>query len=202
MNVLTQDLARAFLSSSTNVQKYKFFSQGVQLEQLDQDYALIKNGIDSTEAVLQTKLGDIADLKASMLRANERLEQVKSHESLRNKIDLMVKQMAWAQVRDAEAEMEQRVKSVTLAEIKIQKAEIEREAASKAFDDANQAFEEATARVEQEKENLSPAEDAKKVVKEQFETNKKELQGLLVSFLLYLLSRLLTYPSLRQLSVR
>ncbi|CAZ79896.1 unnamed protein product [Tuber melanosporum] len=181
MTILTQDSARQFLSSSTNAEKYKFFAKGVNLEQLDQDYALIKNGIDSTDAVLHNKLADIDGLKKLMVRANERLDQLKSHETLRDKIEVLVRQMAWAQVRDAEVELEEKVKKTRLAESKVTKAEAERETASKSFDDAHQAHEEAVDKVNKEKAKLAPVVEAKETAKEAVDNNKKELQGLLAT---------------------
>jgi len=187
MTILTQDSARQFLSSSTNAEKYKFFAKGVNLEQLDQDYALIKNGIDSTDAVLHNKLADIDGLKKLMVRANERLNQLKNHETLRDKIEVLIRQMAWAQVRDAEVELEGKDKKTSLAENKVAKAEAERETASKAFDDAHQLHEEAVDKVNKEKAKLAPVMEAKETAKEAVDNNKKELQGLLVRFSCYIL---------------
>ncbi|PWW79239.1 P-loop containing nucleoside triphosphate hydrolase protein [Tuber magnatum] len=181
MTILTQDSARQFLSSSTNAEKYKFFAKGVNLEQLDQDYALIKNGIDSTDAVLHNKLADIDDLKKLMVRANKRLDQLKSHETLRDKIEVLIRQMAWAQVRDAEVELGEKVKKTNLAESKVTKAEAERETASKSFDDAHQVYEEAVDKVNKAKAKLAPVVEAKEIAKEAVDNNKKELQGLLAT---------------------
>lgn len=196
MTILTQDSARQFLSSSTNAEKYKFFAKGVNLEQLDQDYALIKGGIDSIDAVLHNKLADIDDLKKLMVRANERLDQLKSHETLRDKIEVLIRQMAWAQVRDAEVELEEKVKKTNLAENKVTKAETERETASKAFDDAHQAHEEAVDKVNKEKAKLAPAAEAKETSKEAVDNNKKELHSLLVCFSCCILHLTCLHPSI------
>ena len=45
LNILSQDNARQFLNSSTKNQKYKFFIEGVQLQQLDNDYRLISESL-------------------------------------------------------------------------------------------------------------------------------------------------------------
>lgn len=180
MNVLTQDLARAFLSSSTNQEKYKFFAKGVQLEQLDQDYSLIKNGIDSTEAVLQTKIDDLGELKANMDRWEEKVEQLKSHTTLRDRITNLQYQMAWAQVRDAEKQQEFLSNALEVSQNKVRRAEAEREAASTAFEDANRVHEELGQKIQQENEALIPLRDAKKAAKAELDINKKDLQGLQV----------------------
>ncbi|KAH8149661.1 uncharacterized protein LAJ45_06292 [Morchella importuna] len=162
MNVLTQDLARAFLSTSTNQDKYKFFARGVQLEQLDQDYSLIKNGIDSTEAILETKVGDITELKATMDQWAEKQRQLESHDTLRDRIQTMSHQMAWAQS-------------------KVTRAEEEREQASSQFENANHVHEELIKQVRIEEEKLTPLEEAKDAAKAQMDHIKKELQTLIGS---------------------
>ena len=52
MNVLTQDMARQFLSNSSPSDKYKFFIRGTQLEVLDADYKLMEEHLDSINAKL------------------------------------------------------------------------------------------------------------------------------------------------------
>lgn len=180
MNVLTQDLARAFLSGSSNSEKYKFFAKGVQLEQLDQDYSLIKNGIDSTEAVLQTKTDDLGELKATMNHWEEKVELLKSHNTLRDRIKNLQYQMAWAQVRDAEKQQGFLEKALEVSKKKVNRAEVEREAASTVFEDANQVHEQLGQKIHEENETLIPLQDAKKAAKAELDNNKKDLQGLQV----------------------
>lgn len=102
MNVLSQDMARQFLSTSSPAEKYKFFVKGVQLEQLDQDYRLIEESVDQILGKLQSKQQDIKMLKSRKDTVQERLEISDRHESLRNKIRNIRNQMAWAQVEDQE----------------------------------------------------------------------------------------------------
>lgn len=195
MNVLTQDLARAFLSSSTNQEKYKFFAKGVQLEQLDQDYSLIKNGIDSTEAVLQTKVDDLGELKANMDRWKEKVEQLKSHTTLRDRIENLQYQMAWAQVRDAEKQLEVLKNALETSQNKVSGAEERREAASIAFEDANRIHEELGQKVQEQNESLIPLKDAKNAAKAELDNNKKDLQGLQVLAFIHTFVYISTYSS-------
>lgn len=177
MNVLTQDLARAFLSSSTNPEKYKFFAKGVQLEQLDQDYSLIKNGIDSTEAVLQTKIDDLSELKANMDRWEEKVEQLKSHTTLRDRVKGLQYQMAWIQVRDAEKQLKSLKNGLEVSQNKVSRAEAERETASTIFEEANRTHEQLSQKIQEENEKLIPLRDAKNAAKAELDNNKKDLQG-------------------------
>ena len=102
MNVLSQDMARQFLSSSSPVEKYKFFIRGVQLEQLDQDYRLIEEFVDQIEEKIEGRGADIKTLENRSNLAKERLELSDRQESLREKIRNLRSQMAWAQVEEQE----------------------------------------------------------------------------------------------------
>lgn len=102
MNVLSQDMARQFLSSSTPGDKYKFFVKGVQLEQLDQDYRLIEESVDQIEEKLRNKAQDIRILETRKDAAKRKLEISDQHDSLRARVRVIRSQMAWAQVEEQE----------------------------------------------------------------------------------------------------
>lgn len=102
MNVLSQDMARQFLSTSSPAEKYKFFVRGVQLEQLDQDYRLIEESVDQIEEKLRSKIQDLGFLASRSDATKKKLELSDQHDSLRGRIRNMQQQMAWAQVEEVE----------------------------------------------------------------------------------------------------
>jgi chromosome segregation ATPase len=102
MNVLSQDMARQFLSSSTPADKYRFFVKGVQLEQLDQDYRLIEESVDQIEEKLRTQLPNIRFLENQRDIARKKLELSDQQDSLRERIRAYRKQLAWATVEAEE----------------------------------------------------------------------------------------------------
>lgn len=102
VNVLTQDMARQFLNNSTPADKYRFFMRGVQLEQMDNDYRLVEESIDSTEAQLDNLKDDVDAKKAESNRAHSRLQRSEQQNNLREKIRKYSRQMAWAQVEEQE----------------------------------------------------------------------------------------------------
>ncbi|TPR05116.1 FAD linked oxidase, C-terminal domain family protein [Aspergillus niger] len=102
MNVLSQDMARQFIGSSSPSEKYKFFVKGVQLEQLDQDYRLIEESGDQIEEKLRGREQDIAILQSRKETAKRKLDISNQHDSLRNRIRNVRNQMAWAQVEEQE----------------------------------------------------------------------------------------------------
>lgn len=102
MNVLSQDMARQFLSTSNPSDKYKFFVKGVQLEQLDQDYRMIEDSVDQIEEKLRHKAEDIRFLERQKIDAQKKLQQANQHESLIARVENLKGQMAWAQVEEQE----------------------------------------------------------------------------------------------------
>ncbi|KAJ5639846.1 uncharacterized protein N7484_007708 [Penicillium longicatenatum] len=102
MNVLSQDSARQFLSTSSPAEKYKFFVKGVQLEQLDQDYRLIEESVDQMEEKMRNTRDDITQLKSQRDIAKKRLEYADRGDALRDRIRNLRNQMAWAQVEEQE----------------------------------------------------------------------------------------------------
>ncbi|KAJ5692081.1 hypothetical protein N7462_001504 [Penicillium macrosclerotiorum] len=138
MNVLSQDMARQFLSTSSPAEKYKFFVKGVQLEQLDQDYRLIEESIDQIEEKLRIKAQDIRVLENRKDAAKKKLEISDQHDSLRERIRNLRGQMAWAQVEDQERARDSFSNELAKADEQIANAE----AALGQFDDAFQAAEE------------------------------------------------------------
>jgi ATP-dependent RNA helicase DDX6/DHH1 len=102
MNVLSQDMARQFLSSSSPAEKYKFFVKGVQLEQLDQDYRLIEEYGDQIEEKIRSKQQDVSVLKNRRDAAERKLEMSDQQENLRERQRKLRRQAAWAQVEEQE----------------------------------------------------------------------------------------------------
>lgn len=102
MNVLSQDMARQFLSSSSPAEKYKFFVKGVQLEQLDQDYRLIEESVHQIQEKLKNQEQDVKILENRRDAAKRKLDISDRHETIREKLRDTRKQMAWAQVEEQE----------------------------------------------------------------------------------------------------
>lgn len=102
MNVLSQDQARQFLSSSSPAEKYKLFMRGVQLEQLDQDYKLIEEQSDNIRAKIEAKLPDLEPLQKQMDSANTKLALSNKHDGTYRRIRDLRRMLAWIQVQDQE----------------------------------------------------------------------------------------------------
>ncbi len=144
LNILSQDNARQFLNASTNAQKYKFFIEGVQLQQLDNDYRLIAEHLEQMES----KLPELQERVKLSRRKHEEAKRLKEiidgNHQMRIQYRNLGNQIAWAQVDEQDRELEAREKLVSETHTKIADAE----AAVRAQEELVEA---ATARVEQTK---------------------------------------------------
>ncbi|KAK2877826.1 hypothetical protein FQN49_001144 [Arthroderma sp. PD_2] len=178
MNVLSQDMARQFLSTSSSAEKYRFFMKGVQLEQLDFDYRMIEQSVDS----LQAKLGDhneqLKVLEASKNNAKARLAQSDRHESLRARIRQLRAQTAWIQVEEQERLRDALISEIADAKAQIEQLQAEVEDRDSAFQDADQKTIEATAALQAAKDAQAAVEDGKKEIKQRYDEAVKERTGL------------------------
>jgi chromosome segregation ATPase len=159
VNVLTQDMARQFLNSSSSLEKYKFFMKGIQLEQLDHDYTLLSDSLDGVDAHLESLLEDENALKVRVDQAEKKLKQCDRQENLREKMLQSQRQMAWAQVEEQERNEEQARHKVEEVEAKIAQRVEEFDKLDESFQRADQAMEAAKAKLEEVKQEHPPLAD-------------------------------------------
>ncbi|CAK7266193.1 Structural maintenance of chromosomes protein 6 [Sporothrix epigloea] len=130
LNVLSQDNARQFLNSSSAALKYKFFVQGVQLEQLDKDYELVKQFLDAHNERIPQLDARVAQLQENYDEAERVLKIIQGNREMRNKKREYMNQLAWSQVAEQEAVLQDYEKAVAEAASNIADAEQLRDAAS------------------------------------------------------------------------
>ncbi|KAL1983086.1 hypothetical protein VTN96DRAFT_499 [Rasamsonia emersonii] len=174
MNVLSQDMARQFLSTSSPAEKYKFFVKGVQLEQLDHDYRLIEESIDQIEQKLRNRKDDVKILENQKERANRRLEISDQHASLRERIRNLRRQMAWAQVEEQERIRDSLDNEIAKADEMIAAAEAEVARLDIAFQEAEREFEVAAQVLSGTIADLERAQDEKKEIKSRIDEEMNE----------------------------
>ncbi|KAI9596281.1 P-loop containing nucleoside triphosphate hydrolase protein [Syncephalis fuscata] len=116
MNILSQDTAKAFLSSSKPEDKYEFFARGTQLTQLSEEYALIRESLENTERLLGPKRQALPDMRRGLREAELRLHDMQQARELEKRLDGLKNEMAWAQVDELEKELKKIDKRVAKAE--------------------------------------------------------------------------------------
>ncbi|PWY65038.1 DNA repair protein Rad18 [Aspergillus heteromorphus CBS 117.55] len=178
MNVLSQDMARQFLSTSSPSEKYKFFVKGVQLEQLDQDYRLIEESGDQIEEKLRSREQDIVILQSRRDAAKRKLDISDQHESLRQKMNSVRRQMAWTQVEEQERVRDSLQDEILRADNNITVAEDSLGSYDVAIQRAEGESEAATEYVQQATAKLNQAEDEKNEVKSTWDAQMSERHDL------------------------
>jgi chromosome segregation ATPase len=179
MNVLTQDMARQFLNSSSSQDKYKFFHRGTQLETLDNDYQEIERTLDTIQPKMRHIQEQKAATKAAYDRARKAAELVAGQQRTVNAIKRLEWEMAWAQVEEQEniledADNEIKELDVTMEEQKEKANDMERK-----FSHAEQSVEQATGAIASLEAELQPHQEKKTEVTTIFQAQVDELQGLI-----------------------
>lgn len=166
LNILSQDNARQFLNASSKAQKYRFFVEGIHLQQLDNDYRLIQEYIERIESKIPELETLVKSTKAERERARRIKKEIADDQDLWVKRKLLESQAAWVQVRDQERVLEKRERA--LASIRA------------AIPEAEQMVEQRTRELELENENVRKAEQAVEDVDaehEQMSTALETAQG-------------------------
>jgi chromosome segregation ATPase len=175
INVLTQDLARSFLSNSTPAEKYRFFIRGTQLETLDGDYKIIEEQIDETESKLETREADLTELQRAAKEAERRKKQAESNDKLQEKIWDISRQHAWLQVQEQEELLKRYQEDVTKAESHVADAERVFEETSTLFDVEDGNVQAAQRGIEGQRGALEPVQETHDTAKAAFDANKEEI---------------------------
>ncbi|EFW16870.1 DNA repair protein Rad18 [Coccidioides posadasii str. Silveira] len=174
MNVLTQDMARQFLSSSSPAEKYRFFVKGVQLEQLDQDYHLIEESIEHLNTKILTHSGELKDLEAKRDKARARLALSNRHEGIRARLRNLRAQMAWVQVEEQERIRDSFDEEIIKATQKITVLEGEVERSDALYQDADSACGIAVNLVREAKSELDTLHHSKKEIQSRYDSDVQE----------------------------
>ncbi|KAL8649422.1 MAG: hypothetical protein Q9210_004404 [Variospora velana] len=174
MNVLTQDMARQFLSNSTPQEKYKFFMKGTQLEHLDGDYLQIEGNLDIIDQGLATLLADLGQYEEAARKAKATLAMSEKHESLRKKITNMSQQMAWSQVEEQEQKLAKADEELVKITDKIGNAKQKADQCSETYDAADRGFREADGVVKDLQLSLAPHDERKDQAKKEHDKAKAD----------------------------
>lgn len=175
INVLTQDMARQFLSNSSANDKYKFFIRGTQLEVLDSDYQLLEERLDSMMVKLYARADDVRILRGKMEEAESRKKRLELTDSIRQKIVDLQRMHAWAQVEEQEAELTKCDTRVTKAEETVQERKDIADSADGVYEGHNQAFEAAQRSLAEFQAQCEPVKENHQVEKQSFDSNKAEI---------------------------
>lgn len=175
MNVLTQDMARQFLNSSSASEKYKFFLKGTHLEDLDRDYKVMAETLETNGQRLKEIEEDCDELKKVHERAEERVKIANKQQTLHDTIQKFRRQMAWAQVAEQERYLDTLDEQLGNVQQEIQTRTEKANEVAAQLEEADHKIEELDDSIEKLKEELKPETEEKEGLMTQFNKNKTEL---------------------------
>ena len=181
ISVLSQDMARSFLNSSSPHDKYKFFVKGVNLDQLHHDYQLLEESIEQIQAVFDERQAHVEQLKTDDANAKSLLDLVGKQNAIRAKMKDLGLQMAWAQVEDQEKELEKVEDNIREARHAVDNAQSAANETGRVFDTKEQQKNDAQQIVDAMIKEKVPIEEAKRSVKETRDAVTAEVKDLQVS---------------------
>ena len=102
MNVLTQDMARQFLSDSSPKDKFKFYMKGTQLEALNTDYMVLTENVNAIEAAVRLKTVDLERHTKTFQAALKKVKKAEEVERISQNETRYRNEMAWARIEEEE----------------------------------------------------------------------------------------------------
>ncbi|OTB12581.1 hypothetical protein K445DRAFT_378525 [Daldinia sp. EC12] len=165
LNVLSQDNARQFLNAATPAAKYKYFVQGTQLEQLDQDYQLLQETLEANETRLLAFEENISFLKEKSEKAVKLRDALTKSAEMRRQSKVYTNQLAWAQVMEQEAILQQKEDAILTSQEDIRRMEatiVEKTEILETIDDKVREADEALGLLRQEESQFKEKEEEAK----------------------------------------
>ncbi|KAG1468450.1 hypothetical protein G6F56_003822 [Rhizopus delemar] len=102
--ILTQDMARKFLSDSSSEEKYKLFMHGTQLTQLRNDFDSVRESLETARTTIERKKQALPELLERANEAARRQQDVQEAKEIDNKIDILNNELVWSQINLKERE--------------------------------------------------------------------------------------------------
>ncbi|XP_029451811.1 LOW QUALITY PROTEIN: structural maintenance of chromosomes protein 6 [Rhinatrema bivittatum] len=105
VSVLTQEMSKHFLHSKNEGDKYKFFMKATQLEQMKEDYSYIMETKARTHDQIEQGGERLHELKQHCLEKEKRFQSITSLTDMKNQLEGLKHQMAWAMVNEIEKQI-------------------------------------------------------------------------------------------------
>ncbi|XP_062860164.1 structural maintenance of chromosomes protein 6-like isoform X2 [Trichomycterus rosablanca] len=116
VSVLTQEMSKHFLHSKGEGEKYKFFMKATQLEQMKEDYSYIMETKALTQNTLEKHEENLQEMRRKYKEKEDRYKNLTSLDEMREKLDELKNQMAWALVTEMEQEAKHIKESIAVEE--------------------------------------------------------------------------------------
>lgn len=177
VNVLSQDAARQFLNASTAHDKYKFFLKGTMLEQLDNDYVVLADTLDQTEAQIGGLIEQCGALKSKRRQAEEKQQLSVRQQTLRERITATQRKVAWSQVEEQEKNLSDLEAHAETVQARIRQREQVAQEASDVYEEADRVHREGHEAPDRLREELDPLKALFDEAHDAFSGNKAKLES-------------------------
>ncbi|KAK0611146.1 P-loop containing nucleoside triphosphate hydrolase protein [Immersiella caudata] len=180
LNVLSQDNARQFLNASTKAQKYQFFVDGVQLQQLDNDYRLINENLENMIAKVPDQEARLKHAENELSEAKRKKEAIEGNHQIRVKHRILRGQLVWAQVEAEERALKLRQEELAAAHAEIAAMENTVEGKRAELEAADEKLARLKQGIEDAKTELKTAEEEAQEAERAYTGQKEVMAHLLV----------------------
>ncbi|KAI7896432.1 RecF/RecN/SMC [Mucor mucedo] len=167
LTMLTQDMARKFLSDSTAEDKYKLFMHGTQLSQLKADFETVRESLDTAHITLERKKEGLPILQEKANEAQRRYEDLQQARDVTTQIDEFNNELVWSQIILKEKAAEKLKRDVLTAEKNLSDMKEQYEGQKSKIDDVVKKIEDVQNEWDIHKNVPDPDADEKKALLEQ-----------------------------------
>ncbi|KAJ2550115.1 Structural maintenance of chromosomes protein 6 [Coemansia sp. RSA 1933] len=177
INMLSQDAAREFLSSTSPDKLYNFFLKGTQLWQLSEDLKGIRQSVTQAESSIERKKSILPEMKAEKRRWEQRYDDMRQARDLSARLTMLSQQMAWAMVKETETEASDMDKSIQARQAKVAKIDENLDKEQRAIDEIKGEAEVMNQQAQAQLAQLDPLKTEKELPRAQASAIKETLRG-------------------------
>ncbi|CAO1633915.1 unnamed protein product [Parajaminaea phylloscopi] len=175
MNVLTQDAARQFLSSSNPSELYDFFLRGTQLRQLSDEYGIIDSNIERMRRIVDNREDALPDLERETQLALNRYQLMQKQKDHRVRLQDLKNHIVWAQVVEHRRDFEDAAGVAERSRVKRDKLEREIERLASALEEHNNTITEIESRSRNDGDRTAPLTEERAKLKAELRELRIEL---------------------------
>ncbi|RUS16430.1 hypothetical protein BC937DRAFT_91201 [Endogone sp. FLAS-F59071] len=175
LTILSQDTARQFLQTASPEEKFKFYMKGTELRQLCEDYAVIRESIDTTKEIIKRKKTTLPDLERESTEACAKLKNLRDAHLLEQQLQDLKNETCWAQIEDKEAQVVKVEQDKLKAQSKLPEINIKLNDERQKLEEIEQAIAELEAQSSVKTESARPINEQRKRLMEGMKERKREL---------------------------
>ncbi|KAE8226470.1 hypothetical protein CF319_g926 [Tilletia indica] len=177
MNVLSQDAARQFLSTSHAKDKYSFFLKGTQLNQLAGEYESINQAVAQMKTAVSKHEELLPDLEKQVREAMNRYKVLDKARSRKEELVKLQEQMVWSQVIAKEQEVKQQKSKAEKAKEKLNLVNAEIVKHENALEELDAEIKEVEDRAKASREREAPLREERQRINQEIKAQVARLSS-------------------------